>query len=68
MRRGEKADTILYLARKKHINNIDELALKMHISLGSTSKKINDPEKLTFLEAKRLCNLIGITLDELAQI
>jgi hypothetical protein len=65
---GEKADTILYLARKRHIHGVDELGLKLHLSHTTTSRKINDPDRLTFAEAKKLSQLLGITLEELANI
>lgn len=67
-RTGKKADTILYLARQRHIHGVDELALKLHLSHTTTSRKINDPGRLTFAEAQKLCQLIGISLEELAKI
>jgi hypothetical protein len=37
-------------------------------SLPTASKKINAPESMTIKEAKRLCQLTGYTLDDLARM
>lgn len=68
MRTGKKARKILNRADDMHIYTLAELAARMHMSIPTMSKKINDPKLLSLGEAIRLCSLTGFTLDELSKI
>lgn len=68
MRTGKKARPILDKANERHIYTLAELAIRMGWSIPTASKKINAPESMTIKEAKRLCQLTGFTLEELAHM
>ena len=68
MRTGKKARPILDRAYERQIESLAELAGRMGWSIPTASKKINAPESMTIKEAKRLCQLTGYTLDDLARM
>lgn len=68
MRTGRKARPILDKAYERHIESLAELAGRMGWSIPTASKKINAPDSMTIKEAKRLCQLTGYTLDDLARM
>lgn len=68
MRAKRTSRKILNRAYEKHINNITELAQRMDWSIATCSKKINHPQKMSLEEAKRLCKLTGIGIDELIKL
>ena len=65
LRARKTSRKILNHAFEKHINNITELAQRMDWSISTCSKKINNPQKMSLQEAKKLCELTGINIEEL---
>ncbi|MCR4901844.1 MAG: helix-turn-helix domain-containing protein [Butyrivibrio sp.] len=68
MRAGKNAKYILDIAYDRHIIGLAELAGRMGWAISTASHKINNPSKMTLKEAKRMCELLDITLDELASL
>lgn len=67
MRAGKQARRILNAAYDKHILNQQELSERMGWSRTTCSKRINNPMSMTLAEAKKLCRLTGMTIENLME-